>query len=144
MKELSLDDELSFSSGMSAFEAKHFPIAYDLLLPLAEAGHPDAQYRLAIMAQAGLGMTVNKNSAVKWMRAAAEQNLGMAQHGLGFMYMDGDCVKQDYAQAVLWFKLAAEQGLAGAQATLGNLYKEGQGVEQDLEEAKRWFAMAGF
>ncbi|MCK5877742.1 MAG: sel1 repeat family protein [Candidatus Marithrix sp.] len=144
MKELSVDEDLSLSSGISAFESKHFPIAYDLLLPLAEAGHPDAQYRLAIMAQAGLGMVVNKNSAVKWMQASAKQGFGVAQHGLGFMYMDGDCVEQDYRQAVHWFKLAAEQGLAGAQVTLGNLYKEGQGVEQDLEEAKRWFAMAGF
>ncbi len=144
MKELSQDEELTLTSGISAFEAKHFPIAYDLLLPLATDGHPDAQYRLAIMAQAGLGMVVNKDNAVKWMQAAAEQGFGMAQHGLAFMYMDGDCIEQDYKQAVHWFKLAAEQGLAGSQVTLGNLYKEGQGVEKDLEEAKRWFTMAGF
>jgi TPR repeat protein len=78
------------------------------------------------------------------MQAAAKQNFDLAQHGLGFMYMQGECVPQDDEQAVYWFRLAAEQGLAGAQLALGDMYKQGRGVAQDLEEAKRWYAKAGF
>jgi len=138
------EDIMTLRSGIAAFETKQFVRAYQLLLPLAEAGNIDAQYRLAIMAQNGLGMVVNQNDAVRWMRGAAEQGFDLAQHGLGFMYMQGECVEQDDVQAAHWFRLAAEQGLSGAQITLGDFYKEGRGVKKDLEEAKRWYAKAGF
>ncbi len=141
---LSAEDIMTLQSGIAAFETKQFVRAYELLSGLAEAGNPEAQYRLAIMAQNGLGMVVNQKEAVHWMRTAAEQGFDLAQHGLGFMYMEGECVEQNYSQAIHWFTLAAEQGLAGAQTTLGKLYEEGHGVEKDLEEAKRWYAKAGF
>ncbi|MDH5778504.1 MAG: sel1 repeat family protein, partial [Gammaproteobacteria bacterium] len=66
------------------------------------------------------------------------------QHGLGFMYLEGECVEKDPEQAVKWFKLAAEQGMTGSQTTLAIMYEEGNGVEKDPEEAKKWYAMAGF
>lgn len=141
---ISAEDTMALTSGISAFESKQFVRAYELLFPLAEKGFAEAQYRLAIITQNGLGMVVNKEKALAWMQSAAEQGFDLAQHGLGFMYMEGDCAEQDYAQAIHWFKLASEQGLAGAQATLGNMYQEGLGVEVDLDEAKRWFAKAGF
>jgi len=141
---ISAEDTMALTSGISAFESKQFVRAYELLFPLAEKGNTEALYRLAIMTQNGLGMVANKEKALAWMQSAAEQGFDLAQHGLGFMYMEGECVEQDYAQAIHWFKLASEQGLAGAQATLGNMYQEGLGVEADLDEAKRWFAKAGF
>ncbi|MEN8215414.1 MAG: tetratricopeptide repeat protein [Pseudomonadota bacterium] len=142
-KNLSAEDRMTLRSGIAAFESKQFARAHQLLYPLAEADNsPEAQYRLAIMAQNGLGMVVNQKEAERWMRAAAEQGFDLAQHGLGFMYMQGECVEPDDIQALHWFRLAAEQGLAGAQATLGSLYEEGRGVEKDLEEAKRWYAKA--
>ncbi|HEC83660.1 MAG TPA: sel1 repeat family protein, partial [Thioploca sp.] len=124
------EDIMALRSGIAAFETKQFVRAHQLLLPLAEVGNPDAQYRLAIMAQNGLGMVVNQKEAVQRMRAAAEQGFDLAQHGLGFMYMQGECVEQDDAQAAIWFRLAADQGLSGAQVILGDLYKEGRGVEK--------------
>jgi hypothetical protein len=141
---LRAEDIMTFNSGIAAFETKQFVRAYELLLPLAEAGHPEAQYRLAIMCQNGLGMVKNEAGAAHWMRASAEQGFGLAQHGLGFMYLQGDCVAPNEVQAASWFRLAAEQNLAGAQAALGNLYEQGRGVEKDLEEAKDWYAKAGF
>ena len=99
---------------------------------------------MAIMAQGGLGMVANELMAYKYMKAAAEQGNAMAQHGLGFMYMEGECIEQNLPKAVEWFKKAAEQGLAGSQTTLAILYEEGRGVEKDLEEAQRWYKKAGF
>ena len=89
--------DMDLSSGIAAFESKQFTTATRLLAPLAEAGDPEAQYRMAIMAQNGLGMVANELLAFKYMRAAAEAGLGLAQHGLGFMYMQGECVERgDY------------------------------------------------
>lgn len=136
--------DLDLASGISAFESKHFAMAQRLLSPFLAQGHPEALFRMAIMAQNGLGMVRNEANAFTWMRAAAEQGHGLAQHGLGFMYMQGECVTQDGAEAVQWFKRAAAQGLAGSQTTLGMMYEQGMGVPKDMEEAQRWYKLAGF
>ena len=82
--------DMDLGSGIAAFESKHFSTATSLLGPLAEAGNPEAQYRMAIMAQNGLGMVENELLAFKYMKAAAEAGMGLAQHGLGYMYMQGE------------------------------------------------------
>ncbi|MDH3831666.1 MAG: sel1 repeat family protein, partial [Gammaproteobacteria bacterium] len=68
----------------------------------------------------------------------------IAQHGVGFMYLEGECVEKNAAKAVEWFRKAADQGLAGSLTTLAMMYEEGNGVEKDPEEAKRLYARAGF
>ncbi len=142
--QLSDDDLMSLESGIAAFESKHFSQSMQALYPLAEAGHADAQYRVAIMCQNGLGVTRKPEEAARWMRAAAEQGFAMAQHGLGFMYMEGDCVDKEPTEAVQWFEKAAAQGLAGSMTTLALMYAQGTGVERDLEAARRWYVSAGF
>jgi hypothetical protein len=84
----------------------------------------------------------NCAAAVRWMRAAAEQGYALAQHGLGFMYFQGECTKADPVEAARWFRLAADQGLAGSQATLATMYEKGVGVERDAAEAAKWRALA--
>ena len=84
------NEAVDLHSGIMAFEAKHFSRAMQLLSPLAEQGDPEAQYRVAIMYQGGLGMAKNDTQAFKWMREAAEKGHALAQHGLGFMYMEGE------------------------------------------------------
>ncbi len=137
-------EALDLSSGISAFEAKQFAQALRLLTPLAERGNADAQYRIAIMYQNGLGVVRNEQKALQFMQTAAEQGHALAQHGLGFMYMEGDCVARDGAQAVNWFRRAAEQGLTGSQTTLAMMYEEGRGVDKNPEESRRWYQRAGF
>ena len=64
------------------------------------------------------------------------------QHGLGFMYLQGECTKTDAVEAAKWFRLAAAQGLPGSQAVLATMYENGTGVERDLHEAKKWHTLA--
>jgi TPR repeat protein len=143
-KIMSEQEEIDLSSGIAAFEAKHFSRAMQLLKPLAENSNADAQYRVAIMYQNGLGVIPQPEAAYQWMRRAAEQGHALAQHGLGFMYMEGDCVQNNGTEAVKWFTLAAKQGLTGSQTTLAMMYEEGRGIERDLEKAKEWYTKAGF
>ena len=133
-----------YSSGIAAFEAKNFSLAMQLLSPLADAGNPDAQHRVAIMCQNGLGVIRNEFRAFKMMKAAAEQGYAIAQHGLGFMYLEGDCAEQNSSLAASWFRKAADQGLAGSLTTLAQMYEAGNGVAKDPEEARRLYAEAGF
>jgi TPR repeat protein len=138
------NNDLDLSSGISAFEAKHFSTASRLLSPLAEEGSAEAQFRMAIMAQNGLGMVRNDDLAYKYMRAAAEQNYPLALHGLGFMYLEGECVEKDPAEAAKWFHKAADEGMTGSMTTLALMYRDGNGVEKNEEEANRLFKLAGF
>ncbi len=137
-------DEINLASGIAAFEAKNFALAMPLLGGLAEKGNPDAQYRLGIMYQNGLGLVRNELMAMKWMTAAAKQGFAYAQHGIGFMYLEGDCVNKNPEKAAQWFHKAAEQGLAGSQTTLALMYEQGNGVEQNQDEAKRLYKLADY
>ena len=65
--------EHELQSGISAFEAKDFTGAMRILSPLAEEGIAEAQYRMGMMFQNGLGRVKNDEAGIKWMRAAAEQ-----------------------------------------------------------------------
>ena len=137
-------DNIDMASAMAAFEGKHFSQAMQLFTPIAEAGDMDAQHRVAIMYQNGLGMARNCEAAYRWMKASAEQGYAIAEHGMGFMYLEGDCVEQDSAAAAKWFQLAADQGLAGSQTTLAQMYEQGNGVDQDADKAKALYTQAGF
>ncbi len=75
----------NYKHGVAAFEAKNFSQAMQSE-SLAEAGDADAQHRVAIMCQNGLGVVRNDARAFGMMKAAAEQGYAIAQHGLGFMY----------------------------------------------------------
>ena len=84
---------MTLASGIAAFEAKQFSRALQLLTPNAQIGNSEAQYRVAVMCQNSLGQVRNEASAYRWMKDAADQGYGLALHGLGCMYLDGDCTR---------------------------------------------------
>ncbi len=135
--------DMDLVSGVAAFEAKEFRRSLQLLQPLAENGSPEAQYRLAVQYQAGLGVVVNELQALRWMREAAGQNHGPAMHGLGIMYLYGECVEKNEREAAQWLQRAVDQGLAGSMAALAGMYEQGLGVERDPEKAKELYRAAG-
>ena len=136
--------EMNLASGIAAFEAKEFRRSLQLLQPLAESGNSEAQYRLAVQYQAGLGVVQNQLQAYHWMRDAADQDHGLALHGLGIMYLYGECVEKNEPEAAVWLQRAADHGLAGSMATLANMYEQGLGVEKNPSEAKALYEAAGF
>ena len=135
---------IDLASGIAAFESKEFSSAAGLLGPLAEGGDLEAQYRMAIMCQNGLGMVINEPRARKYMLNAAESGMALAQHGVGFMYMIGECLEKDGTKAIGWFEKAAEQGLQGSLTTMALMYEQGDGVEKDTEKAAALYKQAGF
>ena len=134
----------ALASGFAAFESKNFSHAMRLLMSFAEQGNADAQHKVAIMYQNGLGVVASDKEAYKWMKASADQGYPIAQHGLGFMYLEGECVEKNAEEAVKWFQKAADQGLVGSLTTLAMMYEDGRGVEKNPEEAQRLYKLAGF
>ena len=138
------DEEMTRSSGIAAFEAKEFRRAMQLLQPLAQSGDAEAQFRLGVMFQNGLGVVADALRAGHWMRLGAEQDHALSQHGLGVMYLYGEGVEQDDAEALRWFERGAAQGLLGSLTSLAMMYEEGRGVAKDPDRARELYRQAGF
>jgi len=88
------------------------------LLAAAQAGEPQAQYRLALALAAGPAAIRDEQKAAHWMQRAAESNHAEAQFALGKMYERGRGVPQDLVIAKHWYERAAAAGHAPARAAL--------------------------
>ena len=131
-----------FQKGMSAYETGDYATALREFKVLAELGHVDARFNLALMYKDGQGVVQDYKAAVKWYREAAEEGNVFAQYNLGFMYKDGQGITQDDKEAVKWLRKATEQGFADAQHGLGVMYESGLGVTQDNVYAHMWWNIA--
>ena len=131
-----------FFKGVNAYKAGDYATAMKEFQPLAELGDADAQIKLGIMYEYGLGVVKDATNAAKWYRQAAEHGNAFSQYKLGLMYNEGTGVLQDYAKALKWYQLSADQGNKTAQALLGLMYEEGNGVLKDNVTAHMWYNIA--
>lgn len=77
----------------------------------AADGDAVAQYHLALMFDAGRGVTANPQEAEKWYKKAAGQGHANAAYYLARMYStDTSGIKRDDAEALKWYKVAADLG----------------------------------
>lgn len=128
--------------GMDAYQEKDYLKAVQVWRPLAQAGDPDAQFRLGVMYAEGKGVAPDDAEAALWFERAAAQGNPSAQYNLGASYVDGAGVSKDMETAAKWFRRAADQGIVLAQLNLGMLYAAGAGVPQDNVEAMKWIDLA--
>lgn len=104
----------------------------------AEGDSAEAMYWLGIVYRnEGDG-----SEATKWLQKAADNDFCNGFLALGYMYLYGNAVKQNYQRAYDFFKKAMGQGSAEAQYAIGNMYYEGQHVRQNYDEAVRRFRKA--
>ena len=101
----------SLEDGWAAYERGDYAMALRVMLPFAEQGDAEVQYKLGVMYDKGRGVPKDYAEAVKWYRLAAEQGQPSAQNNLGVMYKNGWGVPQDYVRAYQWFSLAASSFL---------------------------------
>ena len=87
-------------------------------------------------------MQQSDSKAKRYYNKAAEQGLPKAQSSLGFMYIQGQGVRQNYDKARVWFEKAEAQGFPQAQCALGLMHSLGHGVEQSDEKAKALYERA--
>jgi TPR repeat protein len=134
---------------LTAYYAGRYDIAFSDLKVLAEQGSARAQFRLALIYDAGYGVAKNTATAQQWVRRAAPQirdaaasDQAWAQSDLGRMYQEGWLVQQNYATAADWYRRAAEQGDPGAQNDLALLYEQGLGVSRDRGKGVEWLRKA--
>ena len=72
----------SLNSGIENFKKQNYRTAFIKLMPIAEAGNPDAQYAIGYMYYYGQGVVEDREKASHWMKLAARQGQPQAQKAL--------------------------------------------------------------
>jgi uncharacterized protein len=134
----------TLDEGMNAYECEDYDTAFNMIMPFAENGNPDAQTIIGGMYFAGRGVHQDFTEAERWYRLAAENGQVIAQNNLASML-----VGRDSSEAVKWASLAAKNNLPFAQSFLGDIYsgalnltdKAGQALRNPTEAAM-WYTRA--
>jgi uncharacterized protein len=113
-----------------------------LLTYAANAGHIDAQYRIAEII-----ISYNIREAIRYLKLAAHSGHAAAQFRLSGIFQDGIDVAKDDAAAHVYCSMAAKQGLAVAQYNLAIMLLHGIGSPVNIVLAINQFklsAMQGY
>lgn len=138
LPEPAADDPIDLLSGVTAFQRQDYILARELWEPLAQAGHPKAQYYMSLLIEKYWGGEVDDAIVLDYLAKSARGGYRTARFNLGNRYMIGKGVQEDHEQAAYWWRLAAEQGMIEAQYNLGLLYYYGRGVAKDVSLALYW------
>jgi hypothetical protein len=92
--------------GRDAYKNKDFKSAFQILLPLAEAGNSIAQYYVSRMKRHGDGVQQDNEEAFLWLLKSAEQDFWQSHFLLGAAYLQGLGVKADVVKAYKWISIA--------------------------------------
>ncbi len=102
---------------------------------MAEKGHAQAQYKLAMMYETGEGIEKDIIVAGAWYNRAAEQNYKPAKHRLTYLKVKQNGFKQHHEAWLKDLKRDAVFGDGEALFLLGQMYSQGIGVNQDLKKS---------
>ncbi len=98
-----------YNQGFLAAEGGDYKSAVDQWRPLAEKGHPIAQFNLALLYHSGLGVDLNEATAVSWYKKSASNGYYKAQEYLAVGYREGWFgLPKDIKQAKFWEKRLEE------------------------------------
>ena len=79
----------------------------------------------------------NYEKALSLYLKLADENFGMAINAVGYMYLRGQGVEQDYKMAVKYFKTSKY-----GYNNLGYMYQKGFGVKLNLDTAIKYYKLA--
>lgn len=105
----------------------------------AAKGNAEAQTRLGLLYDEGIGVAQDTDAAMAWYAKAAAQGDDMAELALGRHHADD---LGDNAEALRYFRRAAEQGNLEAQYRLGLLYLGEPGVPRNVVQAWLFLSLA--
>jgi len=109
---------------------------------LAETGHAQSQFSLALIYHLGRGTKKDLKKAYNLYKASALQDHPPAVNNLGMMYLNGEFVEKNQAVAFVMFERASAEH-AQAKDNLGRCYEHGWGVERDIQQAINFYELAG-
>jgi TPR repeat protein len=133
----------SLEAGLAAYDNGDYAAATQDLVPLAQAGNPDALLAIGSMYAKGQGVSYDYARALELFGRAYAAGSYDALAEMGNMYRNGFGVEQSYAKAVTMFQESMQHGSLRGESYLGEAYASGQGVPTDYQQALSLFQDAG-
>lgn len=115
--------------------------AGQLLEKAAAAGHPSANYNLAL-ALLATGNEADDKRAVACLEIAAKAQVPEAMYALGILAQQGRGLPKSEEVSARWMKQAAEAGNTAAQVEYAIMLFNGSGVAKDEKAAAKLFQRA--
>ena len=106
-----------------------------LYISSALKGYGPAANYLGFRYYNGDYITKNVDSALFWIKKAADAGDITAAGNLGFLLSQSTDIPHDYETAFKWLKKAADAGLPSSFNVLGDLYRQGLGCDPDTLKA---------
>ena len=132
-----------FQLGITYLDAGQTEQGLKFIRAAANQGQPAAQYRLAKLYEAGVGVPADPDMARQLTQRAALAGNRIAMHDLGLYYAEGrGGVDSDMRIALSWFEKAANRGVVDSQYNLGVLFGSTPEIPTDLVSAYVWFSIA--
>jgi TPR repeat protein len=131
-----------YDAGREAYVSGNYKRALEIIRPLAEDGHSEAQKLLGLMYDYGHGVPADPERALEWYVRSAEQGDPAVQYQVGAKYFRGDGTALNLREAARWWELAANGGQVDAQFNLGLMYFRGMAVPADDARAAELFRQA--
>ena len=97
--------------------------------------NPLAHFSLGLFFENGWGRPVNRGSACKHFKEAAQGGIPFGAHLYAECLEDGVNGPADYEQAAVWYEKAAELGYNMSLCSLAELYMTGKGVPKNPQKA---------
>lgn len=91
-----------YKRGVAAYNNAEYLSAYKLLLPEAEQGNTNAQFRVGYLLLNGMGIESNTKQGLGWLKKSAESGDFTAQSYLGDVYSEGNAVEKNLVEAYAW------------------------------------------
>jgi TPR repeat protein len=99
----------NYNEGFLAAESGDFNAAVQQWGPLADQGHPIAQFNMALLYHSGLGVDLNEAAALEWYKKSAKNGYYKAQEYMAVGYREGWFgLPKDNKQADYWEKQLEE------------------------------------
>ena len=128
-----------FEKGCAFYDAGEYSAALPLMLPLAQEGDKEAEFRVGMC----YSMAENHKTALEWLQKAREKEHMKASYNIGWMYGTGKGVAKDESKWLKYTKESAILGFVTAQSVLVKAYYYGwYDLAENDDEAFKWLSKA--
>jgi len=141
---ISLAASADLESAKALFDSGRYAEALSKYRALADSGDLEAQFKLGVMYERGLGVHKDVAQAIRWYEKAASKRHTPALRSLASIYFAGSGVPKDQKKAFQLLSQAARGGDLEAKTFLAYTYENGYGTQRDLPSAIKLLREAAY
>ncbi len=134
--------QADFASGIKAYDAEDDAVALRELLPLADAGNAEVQYKIGIIYDRNKGVPRNAVKAIAYFKRAASAGYVKAQYNLGVIFIEEKGSEKSVENGLIRLVRSANSGYLPAMFNLGAYHDIGEFVPVDYQAALYWYKRA--